>query len=94
MRPRGGFRAESRLTGHHSPDTATGCGTKGPVRLRRAGFTMKVPNVPGRCPVIPVLHSLIVLFLAVLIVAGPALERLLDRIWPPDDRTPQDSPRR
>jgi hypothetical protein len=28
---------------------------------------------------------LILALLAVLIVAGPALEQIIDRIWPPDD---------
>ena len=45
--------------------------------------------------VMPWVILLILAVLAVLILAGPPLERIIDRIWPPDGvRKPQDTDRR
>jgi hypothetical protein len=37
----------------------------------------------------PILITAILLFLALLIIAGPMLEDIIDKIWPPDGRTAQ-----
>jgi hypothetical protein len=48
----------------------------------------------GKVTVMPWVILLILLVPAVLILAGPPLERIIDRIWPPDGvRPPRDADR-